>query len=430
MKLNRRDFLKGSAAVSAGTAVDWSLDDVLAKLPRRYANPFSILQGVTNETSIQLAVGVPTLLKAHYILVDTETSEEFEAKIIKSTAPSYSDEVVHKMFFSGLTLGRQYLFRVISDSNQILDEREVQTLDTQKPNARVALLSCMNDLIGIKIDEMWAAVKASNPDFICLLGDNVYGDILVLHGPKTLWRRYVDTRNALPFYHWRKLVPAIAIWDDHDFGKNNVLGNYEHRENSLAVFNSFYAQNPVKNFYTRGPGISSTCELFGHRFIFMDGRYFRRTDLANREFLGTEQLNWVEEQVAAAKGPVFFCMGSQFFGKYQPSDNSYEGLGGGNEFERFKKVAASANQPILMASGDVHYSEVQQVNRAYAGFDGFEITSSCMHSTADSKIDRNGRRIAGTLQNNFVFLNIDQAGSYQATCFGYQNERFSVPLQF
>jgi alkaline phosphatase D len=430
MKFNRRDFLKGSAAVSAGSAVDWSLDDILDRIPRRYNNPLSILQGVTNETSTQLAVGVPARMKVQFELVDSETGEEFEVRIIKTSSRSYSNEVVHKVFVKGLQLGRTYLFRVVADSKQVVDERELKTLDTKKKNAKVAMLSCMNDLLSFNIDEMWAAVQASRPDFICLLGDNVYGDVLVIHGPKTLWRRYVDARNAIPFYHWRKLIPSIAIWDDHDFGKNNVNGDYSYRENSLDVFNSFYGQNPVKDFYARGPGISSSCELFGHRFVFLDGRYFRQPNLANKQFLGTEQLNWIEKQISGATGPVFFCLGSQFFGDYQAGDHSFEGLGGREDFIRFKKIAASVNQPILMASGDVHYSEVQHISNSYAGFEGFEVTSSCMHSLADTKIDPNGRRLAGALQNNFVFLNINQAGSYQATCFGYQNERFSVALQF
>lgn len=428
MYFNRRDFLKGTALVSAGAAAQLPIPEELWA-ESLFKHPFSIIQNVTTERSAQVVVGHPKALIAHFRLLNPDTGKIIEPQILKVSAPSHSKEKITKMAFLGLEVGPTYLLQVVSNSNQVLDERELKALDTKKVNPRIALLSCMNDLIGMNIAAMWKNVQLAEPDFICLLGDNIYGDIAILHGPQLLWRRYVDARRNLPFYHWRKLVPAIAIWDDHDFGKNDTDGDYVHRENSLNTFNSFYGQTPVKNFYSRGPGVSSSCDMFGHRFLFLDGRYYRQTTGQNQRFLGDEQLNWISDLVQDSPLPLFFCLGSQFFGRYQPGDNSYEGRGRA-EFDAFKAVVAKAHQPVIMASGDVHYSEVQKITRSDAGFGGFEITSSCMHSTADYKMDENARRVTATLQNNFVVLNINEPGSYTATCLGASSKRFTANLSF
>ena len=431
MKLNRRDFIKGTTAVSAGAAFENPLWQVWEQFRKRSSEPLAIMQGVTNETTTQISVNAPINLKVHFRLLDLETQKKIETQSTKKYTRSNSATAAYKIRFNDLEFGHRYLFQVISDSNEMIDQRELKTLDTQKSSARIALLSCMNDLIGRNIDQMWAAVQSSQPDAILLLGDNVYGDVLVVHGPRVLWQRYVDTRQNLPFYHFRKLIPSFAIWDDHDFGKNNVMGNYTHREHSKDVFNSFYAQEPVRDFFERGPGISSSFDLFGHRFVMLDGRYFRdvQRPYSQVSYLGSEQMKWVEERLSTVSTPAFFCLGSQFFGEYQKSNFSYLGTGGA-EFEKFQSLLQKTNQPILMASGDVHYSEVQKISNSFAGFDGFELTSSCLHSTADSKIDPNSRRLAGTLQNNFIYLDFNKDGSYQATCLGHQAKRFTVPLEF
>lgn len=433
MKLNRRDFLAHAVLFSAGAAAAEPLDNILDRIKKNHEWPFSIMQGVTNETTTQIAVSMPSRISAQFELVDADTNQKFAPQVLKKSTRNFSDETVYLLFFEGLQLGSNYLFRVISNSNTILDERELKALNTQNRNARVALLSCMNDYAGQNIEEMWSAVKQSNPDFIVMLGDNVYGDVLVLHGPKVLWNRYVDTRRNLPFYHFRKLIPTIAIWDDHDFGKNDVMGDYQYRTQSFDIFNSFYAQAAVSEFYEKGPGISSSCELFGHRFIFLDGRYFRApsSNPARAQFLGLQQIKWFSEQVANSQSSGYFvCLGSQFFGEYQSKKQSYQSLGG-DEFETFKGVLSSANKPVIFASGDVHYSEVQRVSLSQAaGLTSYEVTSSCMHSFENPKMDKNTERLAGTLKNNFVFIDFKNDGTYQVTCLGATSERFSETMSF
>lgn len=424
MKLSRRDFLKGTAGLSAAVIID---PDFELRM-RGGERPYSIVQGPTDETSTQLAIDLPKITRVKYVLhknkVGVKPFQEAEAYATfeKSVHPDRIDHVR----FENLELGETYILQVLSaDHGYVMDERSFQTLDTKKKNGKVALLSCMSDLLGTNIHEMWEAVRLSAPDQILLLGDNVYGDIAgVLHGPNLLWRRYMDTRRALPFYHWQKLVPTIAIWDDHDFGKNNVL-QYEHRENSLKTFNAFYAQEEVAGFYERGVGVSSSFEMFGQRFVMLDGRYYRTAGA----ILGQSQVNWMEDKIVSAGKPLFIAMGSQIFGGYKTNNFSLE-KAGAPDFAVMVEALKKADQPSYFASGDVHFSEIMEISRQEFGFQGYEITSSCMHSTWARVLEDNKRRIEATTNVNFVLLELTGNGSGRTTCYGPDAIRFESEIIF
>ena len=69
---------------------------------------------------------------------------------------------------------------------------------------------------------IWEQVKKQSPNLFIMLGDNVYGDT------------YGDIDNLNNAYQKQKLVlekfkldfPFLAIWDDHDFGKNDGGNEY------------------------------------------------------------------------------------------------------------------------------------------------------------------------------------------------------------
>src|SRR5690606_36674666 len=125
-------------------------------------------------------------------------------------------------------LGHRYLFRVIEKTtNYVLHERVLNTVNMSRSDARIAMMSCMKDSKEV-LHQMWDSALAANADYYFFIGDNVYGDSLLSHGPNKLWSRYIETRATLNFYHWKHLKPVIAIWDDHDYGRNNEDGKYKH----------------------------------------------------------------------------------------------------------------------------------------------------------------------------------------------------------
>lgn len=420
MRLNRRDFLKGTAGLSAAALIDPNYELRL----RGDVRPLAILQGPTNETSTQIAIDLPKMSSVKYVLLqDGKQIQEVKAYATFDRS-SHPDRVDH-VRFENLQVDINYVMQVVNELGVVIDERGFKSLDTKKANARVALLSCMSDQLASNIDEMWTAVEKSKPDHILLLGDNIYGDIAgVIHGPGFLWQRYMDARRRLPFYHWYDLVPSIAIWDDHDFGKNNVL-YYKYRDQSLASFNAFYAQENVAGYFETGNGVSSSFELFGHRFIMLDGRYYR----VSGAILGEAQLDWMKTKIETAGKPLFITMGSQIFGGYKTDNWSLEGAAHG-DFTAMIESLKKADQPTYFGSGDVHFSEVMSITRKEFGFQGFEITSSCMHSTPARSLQNNPRRSQAALDNNFVLLEMTPSGPGRTTCYGATGIRFESEIVF
>ena len=93
-----------------------------------------------------------------------------------------------------------------------------------------------------------------------------------LFGLKDLWDRYVESRQRLYLYRQPILVPTFAIWDDHDFGKNNGDRHFKHKGSTLSVFQKFWSAKDVPG-YKKTFGIGFCFKGFGQRFCFMDKEF-------------------------------------------------------------------------------------------------------------------------------------------------------------
>jgi alkaline phosphatase D len=444
MSISRRDFLHKTlvAAVGGGFLfpkdakadigiTEASIQGVLANNERKAKSnrdyPFNIVQGPTNESITQLTVDLPKDLDVTYHLFEESSGRELNGQIISSRSRNFSTWRVDQIYFTGLKLGENYFFQVVDKKLGALDERELSALDTQKTNARIALGSCMWDMNVFK-DEMWESLENSRPDAVFLLGDNVYADFLsTFHSPKIMWYRYIASRRFISFYHWRRLVPTFATWDDHDYGANDATAYYKHREHSLDVFKTFYPRTEIPGFFTTGPGVSSAFDLFGYRVVFFDGRYFRDlpSQHGGRALIGDEQLAWASSVMTATHKPLWLGLGTQFFGKSYQS--KHEG-----EFDALMGFCASLNRPLIFSSGDVHFSETVKANSREFGFNAYELTSSSMHSVPNLKLPKNPKRVDGSTQENFLLVDLaeDQSG-YEVTCVGRRGRtRFSRWHQF
>jgi alkaline phosphatase D len=424
--LDRRHFLQVSGLLSA-TAL---LPTNWAKAQSYVYSSLSIIQGPTNETTAQIAIDIPNKnSQIHYEVRDIQTQKYLVAQLLGSFSKGFASERVDHLRIEGLELGHSYLLQVLDSGNNILDEREFSGLDTNKPMAKLGLLSCMYDLLGTNIQAIWQQVQNANLDAILLLGDNCYGDIGgVVFSPQLLWSRYIATRKNLPFYHWRKLVPSFAIWDDHDFGKNNSDGNYIFKNDSLETFQAFYAQEDINGFFKQGLAASTTFELFGQKIVMLDGRMYRLLPSSvGTGFFGDQQLDWLNTEMNSTSKPLLLASGSQFFGGNIPKGETPE-YQAPNEFALLNQNLAKLNRPILFASGDVHFSEVMKLERRNFNFDAYELTSSSMHSLLSSKLPSNNRRVAGAVGNNFTFVTFNQGRAELATNLGLRSTNFAFDI--
>ncbi len=438
--MNRRDFLRFASVSASVAAVDFLTPDhavaastEVLDLKIVETKGFSMLQGLTTETSTQFSVDVPQKMAVHYQIMDAATGRFFDPCFIKSVSRKSSKWRVDKIGYIDLPYLGKFVFRVLDDKGNVLDERNLALLDTQKKDARFAFISCMFDG-NLNYKKMWPLVEKSDCDLFFFIGDNCYGDILLtFDGPTLLWNRYIETRRKLPFYHWKNLKPVLCTWDDHDYGLNNAKGNYKHKHESLKTFNAFSAQEPIADCFDRGPGISCFFKAFGQKFVILDGRFFRKLPYDGIVgYLGKEQMDWAFAHMSFSNEPNWVVQGSQFFMGQSKKNESYIN-DSPQELAIFTNRISQLNSPSVFVAGDVHYSDVFHAPRSMLGYNTIEIASSCLHSVARLSLPKNPDRICGAVKENFVVVNLIPTSNdmvFNLTCVGIKkicfDNQFSV----
>jgi alkaline phosphatase D len=426
--MKRRDFLQAAGVVVAAEAASMAVptyalsrEDLILRARLRGLN---ILQGLTSQTTTQLTVDVPKGLKVSYRLTDQASGKAFDPARLTSAFNAKSEVRVDRVSFEGLELGHDYTLQVKDTlMNVSIDERNLSTVDLSRTDAKIAVLSCMRDSSSA-IAAMWASASAAQADYYFFIGDATYGDSLFSNGPDKLWSRFVETRTLIPFYQWKNLKPTLAIWDDHDFGKNDSGGDYKHKVGTLQVFKSFFGQEPLEDVLIKGPGLSMIFKAFGQNFVFADCRYFRGLKGKNKitGFLGQEQMSWISSVVSSSQGPVWILEGSPFYGRTQKSAGASYGASAPAELSDFLNQVRSWKAPAILFGGDLHFSEVSSLDKGILGYQSYEFISSSMHSSTKSVFyDNPNKRLQGTFKENFMLLEkqgLAQDATWDVKCIG------------
>ena len=157
-------------------------------------------------------------------------------------------------------------------------------------------------------ERMWDTVRRFNPLAMLTLGDNVYIDDP--ESPDQQRLMYYQ-RQSRP--EWRRLAgstPVYAIWDDHDFGKNDSWGGPEiNIPYWKPMVWEIFKQNWVNPAYGDGerPGVWFDFHIADVHFILLDGRYYREHNgryddggepVENPSMLGPHQLEWLKNTLA------------------------------------------------------------------------------------------------------------------------------------
>lgn len=127
-----------------------------------------------------------------------------------------------------------------------------------------------------KPQPIWDAVLANAPDLFIFLGDNVYGDTTNMN---ELRRAYALLAAQPGFQRLRATTPVVATWDDHDYGRNDIGGDYPAKYGSREVFLDFWGEPPNSERRLRDGGIY-TAYTFGPaerrvQVILLDTRWDR-----------------------------------------------------------------------------------------------------------------------------------------------------------
>jgi len=346
-------------------------------MPSGRSDKLSILQGITNSKEVEFSIIEKKGRELKFELRNEE-SEIIEPDVVKIVERSYSDFVVHKVLFSRDASKDYNLF--VYQNNKVIDQRLIGKGQRDVSRLRMVIASCLDDFYP-ELFKIWDVVAQKNPEYLLLIGDNVYADKTSLTtgqvtDPEILWHRYLDLRFKLPLYYQEKLIPTHALWDDHDYGINNGDKNYKHKEESKEVFETFWAQGLSEENWTKGYGVGGLLNLGDFNLYFLDSRFYR-TSSKDGSHLGLDQSAWFYSKLREEGTPSLIVKGDQFFGGYQ----EYESFEGSHpqEFSQFVTELSKVNTPFVFISGDRHMSEIMHFPRSVFGKPSFELTSSPIH---------------------------------------------------
>ncbi|MCB0340992.1 MAG: alkaline phosphatase family protein [Pseudobdellovibrionaceae bacterium] len=377
--------------------------------------PLAILQGATSETTTQVAILRKKNQPLEYVLywMAEGQPQPIMAESQKKWEREDSDWVVDHVYYQELKPSTPYWLDVVGDRGQVIDRRQLKTLDLSSPAVTLAVASCMDDHFEKEQAEIWPEVLKNKPQIIFMIGDNSYADMgigLRPHArPKDLWRRNAETRNRLAVFRTSSLTPIFAVWDDHDYGANNGDRTYKYKNESAEIFRAFFPQRALSDSLIKGPGVSQYFKGFQQGFLFADNRTFRSPNNQNDDdetHWGIDQENWILENLNAGSMPTWIINGDQIWGGYHKFE-SYEynhPMNFKNTMDRLGKTQS----PVIFLSGDRHLTEVMAIKPPEFAYPTFEITTSGIHAkTYPSGWDKtpNLRQITGRAESlNYMII--------------------------
>ena len=235
---------------------------------------------------------------------------------------------------------------------------------------------------------IWKAIKEENIDEFFFMGDNVYGDsddgLLI-----EMKESYKKQKNMFPDWVFSKKLNAI--WDDHDYGKNDGGFEYPLKQEAQAMFLEFWnvAKDDPRHL-REGIYFSEEKEIFGRtiNLIALDTRYHRSfldqvdkpyspTQDKTKTILGETQWKWLEETLKEESDLIIVVSSIQIL----PTNHGFEKW---HNFphERIKllNLLKSKDKPVILLSGDRHKAGF------YKDGDIIEITSSSMNKPISKPI--------------------------------------------
>ncbi|HEY7116421.1 MAG TPA: alkaline phosphatase D family protein [Tepidisphaeraceae bacterium] len=280
--------------------------------------------------------------------------------------------------------------------------------------SRIAFGSCH------KLDRpfgVWDAMLGHKPDLFIFLGDTVYKDTVDMEEKRAEYAKLAAVPNFAAF---RKEVPILATWDDHDYGANDGGADYPKRDDAKKIFLDFFDEphdsprwnhGGVYGAWVFGPAGKRT------QVILLDTRYFRSKlrhddfggylplDDPHATFLGDEQWRWLGEQLKVPAELRLLVSSIQVEAEDQPNEK-WSNLP--RERERlFKLIADSKAQGVVLISGDRHHGEISSMDVG-CGYRVYEVTSSGLNCPYDPYDEPNRHREGQILwSDNFGMVRVD-----------------------
>lgn len=232
------------------------------------------------------------------------------------------------------------------------------------------------------IFETMAREKA---DFMLWLGDNWYTREVDFYSSRGLWyRAHVDRKQPV-LQNFLKAMSHLAIWDDHDYGPDNMNLAYHLKESSREVFTNYWANT---TYGTGGEGIYSMYSHSDVDFFLLDDRWWRSADRMKdsvngqpnpeKQVYGEQQMAWLKNYLLLSTATFKIILtGNQALNTASNSDRWSRFPAEYNAFLTF--VKENKIDGVLFLSGDRHLSEVIKVERP-GTYPLYDVTASPLTS--------------------------------------------------
>ena len=256
---------------------------------------------------------------------------------------------------------------------------------------------------------IWQPIEDENLDYFIFLGDNVYGDSIFENLYK-MKRAYSKQEKLLPDF--LDQTDIFAIWDDHDYGKNDGGSDYKYKKLAENLFLDFW-NVPINDVRRSREGIyfSENKVFFNKKYklIFLDTRYFRselkgkkgsyqKNNDESSTILGKEQWTWLEKELNSNFDYLFIFSSIQII----PEDHGFEKWSNfPHDRTKLLKILDKYKDRTILFSGDRHRSGIYKRNGI------IEITSSSMNKPGSSFFETDKYLIGETYpQENYSVLKI------------------------
>ena len=228
---------------------------------------------------------------------------------------------------------------------------------------------------------IWNQIEEEDLNYFIFLGDNVYGDV----PSGSLWklpRAYKKQKKLFPDF--LSEIEKFAIWDDHDYGKNDGGTEYPLKNEAQKLFLDFWdvkKDDPRRN--REGIYFSEKLKIGDLKvnLIGLDTRYHRSpldqtdkpyypTQDKSKTILGAAQWQWLENELKKESDLIILVSSIQVI----PTEHIFEKWHNfPHERIRLLKALNNAKGNVIILSGDRHKAGLYKTGNIV------EMTSSSMN---------------------------------------------------
>ncbi len=264
--------------------------------------------------------------------------------------------------------------------------------------------------------------------FMLWLGDSWYTREVDYYSEWGLWYRAHHDRAQPVLQNFLKAMPHFAIWDDHDYGPNDIGKSYILKDASRRVFSNYFCNT---SYGENGQGIYSMI-TYGDVEVFMtDDRWWRSEDRIKdsvdgkpnpeKRMLGKEQMDWLKNSLLHSLATFkIVAVGSQVLNPVSPFDKWWDFPAEYDELMHFIKDYKIRG--VVFLTGDRHHSEIIKVDRP-GHYPLYDVTVSALTS--------NGYPFSAVEKNNpYRVIGFDQKQNYARFSFSGKLGERKMTVQY